>query len=1021
VLVILMTMLLAPTILLHREPVNVDREARAIRSALRELAETATGRFAEARLADPFEDWNPSPSASRGEERSVDSAVVAAALNVYQAAKQESGALAARARGIAYLALGDLEAAVAALEDATEQDESDVAAHLDLSAALIERWRRQGTPFDAVRALDLTGWVLTHQPSSAAATFNQALVLEYLGARDSAIATWGRYLRVDPATPWGGEARRHTGALQDIQRGAWTSRESMSDAAIERAVAADPFDIYNFIEYEVLSGWAAAVLAGGEFDTTLADRCARALHRAGRDSYPAILTAAVRESSGWPLARRRKLAEGIRDVFEWRTLIDDGHYQEAEPLGARAAAALQAVGVDPAEAELEIAYSDLGAGRTREALARLPRLELDAKARGYWRIAAKAARLRALADMLATRVAEGQDRYHGGLDLAERAGDVELFALFHSFLGEAYELQGDVLSSWSHFAPALRALPRLFTTRQRFVTLNGAAAAARNAGLHHAALVFAEALLASTSHWNNPEGQIGGRLARARALYELNLADRGVADLDVAASLLPRLASRPQAQDRLRAEVAAYRSFSLMGRDDRAALAASDLALTFFGDSVRMRLAELLLQRGRIHMRLGQAAEATRYWLRGVDIVEDQRSSLRDELLRVSRRAAIWDLYTELVDQARFDARRALELLERSHARELLYSLNPNQTSEAVSLDEVQRALPAGVQAIVYAQLSSRLLIWRVTNTQVTLTEQPISAQRLRRQVAAFVSGLDGETAARAASELGRTLLPPGLQTDGRPLVIVPDGALHRVPFSALPVGDGRVLVQAAVPVITPSLSTFVLSAVTARHATSRSIVAVGVDSPAPSEGLPRLANAESEARFVSGLYPQHESLTGGQARKSAVLDAFTKHAVIHFAGHALLNPMFPAQSRLVLADGDAITPRDVAALELQPGTLAVLGACDTALGRTFNGEGPMSLVRAFLVAGASSVVASLWKVRDDDATRLLRLLHARLAEGADLARSLAASQRELIHAGYPPSAWSGFTVVGSITTERTH
>jgi len=78
-----------------------------------------------------------------------------------------------------------------------------------------------------------------------------------------------------------------------------------------------------------------------------------------------------------------------------------------------------------------------------------------------------------------------------------------------------------------------------------------------------------------------------------------------------------------------------------------------------------------------------------------------------------------------------------------------------------------------------------------------------------------------------------------------------------------------------------------------------------------------------------------------------------------------------------------------------------------------------MSLVRAFLGAGASAVVAALWDVRDDDATRLLRALHQRLAGGTSLAESLAASQRELIARGYPPSAWAGFTVVGGDLAER--
>ena len=97
--------------------------------------------------------------------------------------------------------------------------------------------------------------------------------------------------------------------------------------------------------------------------------------------------------------------------------------------------------------------------------------------------------------------------------------------------------------------------------------------------------------------------------------------------------------------------------------------------------------------------------------------------------------------------------------------------------------------------------------------------------------------------------------------------------------------------------------------------------------------------------------------------------------------------------------------PPEIAALKLQPGTLAVLGACETALGRTFNGEGAMSLVRAFLGAGASAVVAALWDVRDDEATRLLRSLHTRLSAGADLASSLARVTARAHCGRIPPSA----------------
>jgi CHAT domain-containing protein len=538
--------------------------------------------------------------------------------------------------------------------------------------------------------------------------------------------------------------------------------------------------------------------------------------------------------------------------------------------------------------------------------------------------------------------------------------------------------------------------------------------------LQYAALELADELLTSTRSWSNPEGQIDGRLRRARANSELAAGDRGASDLDAAAALLPSLVSRPQAQSRESAEIAAARAFSLAVGDDAAALHAADEALAYFGKTVQIRVAELLLQRGRILARLGRPADAEASWRRGIAIVEDQRPSLRDELMRVSRTAALWDLYTELMGHFATDSRRSLEIAERSHARELLLSLNPGRNPRALSITDWQEALSNGSQAIVYAQLPSRLLIWRITSSNIEFTERPVSAAQIRRMIDAFLEHLDAGPRSPEAIALGQSLLPAGLTRDSRrTLVIVPDGALYRVPFGALPLDGGTRLVESAIPVVAPSLTMFAVASREVHAAGQRSIVAIGVNDAGGPENLPRLTSAEREAAGVAAMYRTHDSLVGSQARKDSVLRAMAASSVIHFAGHSRLDPILPSQSQLLLAGDEALTPADVAALKLQPGSVAVLGACETALGRTFNGEGPMSLVRAFLGAGASAVIASLWDVRDDDASRLLRGVHTRLSTGADPAYSLAVSQRESIKAGLPPSAWSGFTVMGGNDSER--
>src|SRR5262249_51735373 len=151
-------------------------------------------RFTEGRLSAPFK-WR---SLSTMEERplTADAESRLAALTVQRAASDDSTASGSASIGIALLALGDTERAIAVLEDAVALAPDDVRARIDLSAALLARVKAGGEAFDAVRAVDETGRVLAAAPQCAEATFNQALALEHLGVRAMAIEAWSRYRRL---------------------------------------------------------------------------------------------------------------------------------------------------------------------------------------------------------------------------------------------------------------------------------------------------------------------------------------------------------------------------------------------------------------------------------------------------------------------------------------------------------------------------------------------------------------------------------------------------------------------------------------------------------------------------------------------------------------------------------------------------------------------------------------------------------------------------------------------------------
>lgn len=326
-------------------------------------------------------------------------------------------------------------------------------------------------------------------------------------------------------------------------------------------------------------------------------------------------------------------------------------------------------------------------------------------------------------------------------------------------------------------------------------------------------------------------------------------------------------------------------------------------------------------------------------------------------------------------------------------------------------------------------------------------------AWRLRRDRVALrpaVELFNGIFARRDGSEAGpaaglyRDLLadalgalPPGI----RRLVIIPDDALHQLPFAALREStEAEPLIARYEISVVPSATLWLHWRGQARPTAPAPLLALadpiapgsgGSFSPQPAVARERAAVFGEATRLGSLPFARREGRSavrqlGGESLVQvgeAASEGFLKQAdlrrfgILHFATHAVLDDQNPERSGILLTPAPAsedglLQIREIVPLALE-GRIVVAASCRSASGTVLRGEGVMGLARSFFQAGAHTVVANLWPLRDDDGAALFDRFYHHLAQGKSTAAALRAAQLDRIAGGAPGYAWAGLMVLG--------
>lgn len=344
-----------------------------------------------------------------------------------------------------------------------------------------------------------------------------------------------------------------------------------------------------------------------------------------------------------------------------------------------------------------------------------------------------------------------------------------------------------------------------------------------------------------------------------------------------------------------------------------------------------------------------------------------------------------------------------------------------------VQLREVQARLAPATALVEYFIADDELMafvlraedvhIFRGLCTLAELTEHSERLQfQLRRalrpaQSAARRTQRRGEDAQRALGALHKLLLAPlqGALGGCEGIAFVPHGLVHALPLHAL--WDGtRYLIQQCPIAYAASAGLFVQSTKAPPTAApaARPLVIGVADQHAPQ--------IEAEARCVAQTLETDCLLLRGGATTDKVKAAISSAGIVHFACHGHFSAEHPLASGLRLADR-WLTVREIYDLRLS-GQLVTLSGCETGRNLITAGDELQGLVRAFLAAGAASLLVSLWTVHDESTSNLmLQFYNVLKAERADrgVASALRTAQLEIMQARPHPAHWAPFILVGGI------
>ena len=410
------------------------------------------------------------------------------------------------------------------------------------------------------------------------------------------------------------------------------------------------------------------------------------------------------------------------------------------------------------------------------------------------------------------------------------------------------------------------------------------------------------------------------------------------------------------------------------------------------------------------------------------EIVLEKEEGLKNEILFYKKTLFLSNENSE--EKKNLWKERLLELEQESDSLKNWFKDNYatyfNQTQKEFAVSELKKKLSNNQKIIKYIFTENSLFAFTITNSTTNLIKIG-DRKSIEKNIKPLIKSLTNSNATNFKTEASKiyNLLFP-LQIIGAnksELIFILDDVLHYLPMEILKDINGKYLIETHAVSYAPSLLLLNEQLQVKKHANNKIGVFVPNYNTISSNNL---LGATNEAQQISKLF-NTDVFVGNNASKQNFVKKSKAYSILHLAMHSNINNENSEFSNLEFSSIEKDNKLYISELYNMSfdADLAVLSACNTAVGNLKKGEGLTSVSKAFTYAGVPSIITSLWKIPDKETQQIMGSFYKHLKDGK--AKNIALQLAKLDYLNSVddellkhPYYWAGFIISGDISEVNT-